>query len=56
MLKQNSGAIVNLASIGDLNGFSYTSTYSATKHAVVGLTNVLYVLFNHLNPYESFDG
>jgi NAD(P)-dependent dehydrogenase (short-subunit alcohol dehydrogenase family) len=33
-----SGAIVNLASIAGLNGIPYASTYSATKHAVVGLT------------------
>lgn len=38
MLKQGSGAIVNLASIAGLNGIPYASTYSATKHAVVGLT------------------
>jgi NAD(P)-dependent dehydrogenase (short-subunit alcohol dehydrogenase family) len=39
MLKQkDADVIVNLASIGGLNGVPYTSTYSATKHAVVGLT------------------
>lgn len=38
MLKQNKGAIVNLASIAGLNGIPYTGTYCATKHAVVGLT------------------
>src|ERR671918_1753616 len=38
MLKQESGAIVNLASIAGLNGIPYASTYAATKHAVVGLT------------------
>ena len=35
MLKQQGGVIVNLASIGGLSGIPYTSTYSATKHAVV---------------------
>lgn len=38
MLKQGSGAIVNLASIAGINGMLYASTYAATKHAVVGLT------------------
>jgi NAD(P)-dependent dehydrogenase (short-subunit alcohol dehydrogenase family) len=38
MLKHESGAIVNLASIAGLNGIPYASTYTATKHAVVGLT------------------
>jgi NAD(P)-dependent dehydrogenase (short-subunit alcohol dehydrogenase family) len=37
MLKQGSGAIVNLASIAGINGMLYASTYAATKHAVVGL-------------------
>lgn len=38
MLKQESGAIVNLASIAGLNGIPNASTYAATKHAIVGLT------------------
>ena len=38
MLKQGNGSIVNLASIAGLNGIPWVSTYSATKHAVVGLT------------------
>jgi len=38
MLKQDNGSIVNLASIAGLNGIPWVSTYSATKHAVVGLT------------------
>lgn len=38
MLKQGNGSIVNLTSIAGLNGIPWVSTYSATKHAVVGLT------------------
>lgn len=32
------GAIINLASIAGLGGIRYAANYSATKHAVVGLT------------------
>jgi NAD(P)-dependent dehydrogenase (short-subunit alcohol dehydrogenase family) len=40
MLAQDNpgGAIVNLASIAGLSGIRYAANYSATKHAVVGLT------------------
>jgi NAD(P)-dependent dehydrogenase (short-subunit alcohol dehydrogenase family) len=38
MLAQNFGAIVNTASVLGLRGFAEQSVYSATKHAVVGLT------------------
>jgi NAD(P)-dependent dehydrogenase (short-subunit alcohol dehydrogenase family) len=38
MLKNGGGSIVNLASIAGLNGIPYVAPYSATKHAVVGLT------------------
>ncbi|KAH6658766.1 short chain dehydrogenase [Plectosphaerella plurivora] len=38
MLPQKSGSIVNLASMAGLNGIRASATYSATKHAVVGLT------------------
>ncbi|MCM3340485.1 glucose 1-dehydrogenase [Paenibacillus sp. MER TA 81-3] len=39
MLQQDQGgAIVNLASIAGLHGMPYTGPYTATKHAVVGLT------------------
>jgi NAD(P)-dependent dehydrogenase (short-subunit alcohol dehydrogenase family) len=39
MLKHESGAIVNLASIVGLNAIPRASTYVATKHAIVDLTN-----------------
>jgi NAD(P)-dependent dehydrogenase (short-subunit alcohol dehydrogenase family) len=38
MLKNGHGSIVNLASISGVNGIPYVAPYSATKHAVVGLT------------------
>lgn len=38
MLKQGSGTIVNIASIGGLYGSRAGAAYSTSKHAVVGLT------------------
>src|ERR1700758_1663017 len=38
MLKQNSGSIINTASIAGLIGSSEIAVYSASKHAVIGLT------------------
>lgn len=38
MLKTGGGVVVNLASIAGLNGIEFTSQYSASKYAVVGLT------------------
>jgi NAD(P)-dependent dehydrogenase (short-subunit alcohol dehydrogenase family) len=38
MLKQNKGSIINTASIAGLMGFPEIAVYSASKHAVIGLT------------------
>src|SRR4030081_2951365 len=38
MLKQNKGSIVNTASIAGLIGSSDVAVYSASKHAVIGIT------------------
>lgn len=38
MVKQGSGNIVNVASIGGVNGCRAGATYTASKHAMVGLT------------------
>ncbi len=38
MLKQNRGSIVNTASIAGLIGSAEVAAYSASKHAVIGLT------------------
>jgi NAD(P)-dependent dehydrogenase (short-subunit alcohol dehydrogenase family) len=41
MRETGGGSIVNLASVGGLTGLSHRPAYSATKHAVVGLTKSL---------------
>jgi NAD(P)-dependent dehydrogenase (short-subunit alcohol dehydrogenase family) len=38
MLKQGSGSIINIASIGGLYGSRAGASYSASKHALIGLT------------------
>ena len=38
MLKQNGGVIVNIASIGGIRGCRAGAAYTASKHALVGLT------------------
>lgn len=38
MLKQGSGSIINIASVGGLYGSRAGAAYTASKHAVVGLT------------------
>lgn len=38
MLKQGSGSIINIASIGGVNGSRAGASYTASKHALIGLT------------------
>lgn len=38
MLKQGKGSIINIASVGGLEGSRAGATYTASKHALVGLT------------------
>ena len=41
MKKRGWGRIVNVASTAALKGYAYTSAYSASKHALLGLTRAL---------------
>ncbi|MDQ0314213.1 SDR family NAD(P)-dependent oxidoreductase [Amorphus orientalis] len=41
MLEAEAGRIVNVASTAGLKGYAYTSAYTASKHAVIGLTRSL---------------
>jgi len=41
MLARDSGRIVTIASTAGLEGSAYTAAYTASKHAVVGLTRVV---------------
>jgi len=41
MARRGFGRVVNLASSAALQGFAYTSAYSASKHALLGLTRAL---------------
>jgi NAD(P)-dependent dehydrogenase (short-subunit alcohol dehydrogenase family) len=45
MLQVGSGRIVNIASIAGLRGAAYISAYTASKHAVIGLTRSLALEF-----------
>lgn len=41
MIEAKSGRIINVASTAGLKGYAYVSAYSASKHAVIGLTRSL---------------
>lgn len=41
MMARGSGRIINIASIAGLYGIAYSSAYSASKHALIGLTRSL---------------
>ncbi len=49
MIPRREGAIVNIASIGGLVGFPNAASYTASKHAVVGLTKALAVDWGQYN-------
>jgi len=49
MLAAGFGRIVNIASTAGLSGSPYISAYSASKHAVVGLTRSLAEEYRHRN-------
>lgn len=49
MVKQKSGRIVNVASVGGLTGMADGASYTASKHGVIGLTK-------HLGCYYAKDG
>jgi 3-hydroxybutyrate dehydrogenase len=40
-LKTNEGQIINIASTAALEGFSYTAAYTASKHALLGLSRAI---------------
>lgn len=41
MIPQRRGSIINIASVVGLKGYAHQSAYTATKHAVVGITKTL---------------
>jgi NAD(P)-dependent dehydrogenase (short-subunit alcohol dehydrogenase family) len=41
MRERNSGRIINIASTAGLRGYAYSSIYSASKHAIIGMTRSL---------------
>ena len=47
MLKTGKGAIVNISSVSGLIGFPFNAAYSASKHAVIGLTKSASLEFSH---------
>lgn len=49
MLKQQSGAILNVSSIAGLNGFAAGSAYTASKHAVIGMSKSAAVEYGRFN-------
>ena len=48
MLKQDSGSIINAASIAGLIGSPQLAVYSASKHAVKAFTDALRSFLQHL--------
>ena len=50
MLERGWGRVVNVASTAALHGYPYTSAYTASKHALLGLTRALDAEIRHRNP------
>ena len=49
MIERKSGSIINIASTAGKFGFKYGTTYSATKHAVMGFTKSLMLEVREFN-------
>lgn len=49
MIAAGDGRIINIASVGALNGIPYSAAYSASKHALLGLTRSLALELAHSN-------
>ncbi|MHC5210731.1 MAG: SDR family NAD(P)-dependent oxidoreductase [Planctomycetota bacterium] len=50
MLERGFGRVINLASTAALQGFAYTSAYTASKHALLGLTRALDAELSQRSP------
>lgn len=49
MIQNNRGTIINISSLGGKNPFVYGTTYSATKHALMGFTKSLMLELREFN-------
>src|SRR5262249_4793699 len=49
MLDHGSGAIVNWSSTGGLGGHPHVGTYTAAKHAIIGVTKVAAIEYGPFN-------
>jgi NAD(P)-dependent dehydrogenase (short-subunit alcohol dehydrogenase family) len=50
MLERGFGRVINVASTAALEGFAYTSAYTASKHALLGLTRALDAELSQRSP------
>lgn len=49
ILKQGSGAILNVSSIAGVHGFATGSVYAASKHAVIGMSKSATAEYGRMN-------